>query len=138
MEECQMTTERPPALDPQLVQDFVRKAHGDLEGVKALLEQEPRLANACWDWGGGDWETGLGGAAHMGNRPIAEYLLARGARIDIFAAAMLGQLDVMQALIAANSGIQHHPGPHGIPLARHAAQGGEAAVAVLEYLRGLE
>ncbi|MFN8539937.1 MAG: hypothetical protein U0232_20955 [Thermomicrobiales bacterium] len=133
-----MSGERPPAIDPQLVQDFVRKAHGDLEGTKALLEQEPRLVNACWDWGSGDWETGLGGAAHLGNRPIAEYLIERGARVDIFAAAMLGQLAVVKALVAANPGIHRHPGPHGIPLARHAERGGEAAAAVLEYLRGLE
>ena len=133
-----MASERPPAIDAQLVQDFVRKGHGDLEGVKALLEQEPRLANAYWDWGGGDWESALGGAAHLGNRPIAEYLIERGARMDIFAAAMLGQLDVVKALVAANPGIHRHPGPHGIPLLRHAERGGEQAAAVLEFLRGLD
>ena len=44
--------------------------------------------NASWDWGGGDWETGLGAAAHMGRRDIAELLLGRGARLDLFAAAI--------------------------------------------------
>ncbi len=43
-----------------MVQEFVGNAHGDLNRVQELLQQEPALVNACWDWGGGDWETGLG------------------------------------------------------------------------------
>ena len=57
--------------------------------------------NAAWDWGGGDWETGLGAAAHVGRRDIALFLLDHGARLDVFAAAMLGYLDVVQAAVAA-------------------------------------
>jgi hypothetical protein len=77
-------------IDSALVEEFVGKAHGDLARVKELLTQEPRLVNAAWDWGNGDWETALGAAAHMGRRDIAETLFAHGARLDIFAAAMLG------------------------------------------------
>ena len=44
------------ALKPEMVQEFVAKAHGDLNRVQVLLAQEPALANAAWDWGGGDWE----------------------------------------------------------------------------------
>ena len=40
-------------------QDFVRKAHADLNGTKALLAEQPSLLNATWDWGGGDFETGI-------------------------------------------------------------------------------
>ena len=72
-----MTDERPPQLDPELVQSFVSKAHGDLDAVRDLLAREPELVNAAWDWGGGDWETGLGAAAHMGEREIALFLLER-------------------------------------------------------------
>jgi hypothetical protein len=43
-----------------------------------MLESEPRLLRATWDWGGGDFETALGGAAHMGRRDIAAWLLERG------------------------------------------------------------
>src|SRR5204862_5719774 len=63
---------RKPQLGKTLVQDCVIYPHSDLEMVKKLLEKEPALLNATQDWGGGDWETGLGGASHMGNRAIAE------------------------------------------------------------------
>ena len=66
----------------------------------ALLAEEPRLVNAAWDWGGGDWETGLGAAAHMGRRQIALFLLEHGARLDLFAAAMLGYFDIVSAVLA--------------------------------------
>ena len=98
--------ERPPQLDPALVNEFVSKAHGDLDEVKRLHAQEPALVRAAWDWGGGDFETGLGAAAHMGNRPIALFLLDNGAALDLFPAAM------------------------------HAQQGGEQAQAVVELLEG--
>jgi hypothetical protein len=90
--------EKKPALDPKLVEEFVLKAHSDAKRVRELLEQEPALVNACWDWGGGDWETALGAAAHMGRKEIALYLLARGARIDLYAAAMLGRLEIVRAI----------------------------------------
>jgi len=118
----------------ELVQEFVRNAHGDLERVKELLTEEPALVNAAWDWGGGDWETGLGGAAHMGRRDIALYLLEHGARMDVFAAAMLGKLEVVKAVLSAFPEARDIPGPHGIPLLAHAQAGGEEANAVMEYL----
>jgi hypothetical protein len=126
--------ERPPALEPELVQDFVAKAHGDLDAVREMLESEPALLNAAWDWGAGDWETGLGAAAHMGRRDIALFLLERGARADIFAAAMLGETEVVRAMLTAWPDLRDAPGPHGIPLLAHAKAGGEQARAVVELL----
>lgn len=129
--------ERPPAIAAELVNEFVRKAHSDVNRVKELLAQESKLVNACWDWGGGDFESALGAAAHTGRREIAEFLLDNGARMDIFAAAMLGHLDVVKAAIAAYPQVRHTPGPHGIPLLAHAKMGGEKALPVLEYLQSL-
>jgi hypothetical protein len=129
-----MTDERPAVLDAALVREVVAVAHGDLARVQALLEQEPRLVNASWDWGGGDWETPLGAAAHMGRRDIAEYLLEHGARLDLFAAAMLGKLEVVRSAIEAFPAALHTPGPHGIPLLAHAKVGGPDAGAALAYL----
>jgi hypothetical protein len=131
---AQSVPKRPDPLAPDLVQEFVRKAHADLPGTKALLSEQPTLLNATWDWGGGDFETGLGGAGHMGNREIAEFLIGQGGRLDIFVAAMLGRLDIVRALLAAWPGLIDSKGPHGIPLLRHARAGGEAAKPVEEYL----
>jgi len=126
-----------PALPAELVRDFVANAHGDLEKVRRLLQQEPALINAAWDWGGGDWETGLGAAAHMGRKDIARYLLDRGARIDLFAAAMLGELEIVRAALTAYPAMLDTRGPHGIPLLAHAQAGGAEAAAVVDYLLSL-
>jgi hypothetical protein len=127
-------TEAPPPLDSDLVREFAANAHGDLDAVRTALADHPTLANAAWDWGGGDWETGLGAAAHMGRRDIAELLLSHGARIDLFAAAMLGEVEIVRAILAAQPELHDARGPHGIPLRTHAEAGGEQARAVLELL----
>lgn len=129
--------DRGPALAPDLVKAFVGAAHGDLEKTKALLETTPSLINATWDWGGGDFETALGGASHMGRREIAEFLLERGARLDLFAAAMLGKLEVVKAALTAFPGAHLVPGPHKIPLIAHARKGGPAASEVVAFLEGI-
>ena len=118
------------------VQEFVGNAHGDLEAVRTALEIDSTLANAAWDWGDGDWETGLGAAAHMGRHDIAELLLAHGARLDLFVAAMLGDLEIVRAMLAAHPELRNAKGPHGIPLLAHAEAGGEQARAVLDFLGG--
>jgi len=122
----------------ETVEEFVRVAHGNLDRVKEMLEKQPALINATWDWGGGDWETGLGGASHMGRRDIALYLLGHNARMDFFAAAMLGKLEIVKAAVAAFSSIPKVPGPHGIPLIVHARKGGGKATEVLDFLERLE
>ena len=124
----------PPPLPAELVQEFVIVSHGQYERVVALLAQEPGLINVAWDWGGGDYETGLGAAAHMGHRQIALYLLAHGARFDLYAAAMLGQLELVRVILGAHPEMRNTPGAHGIPLLVHAQMGGEEAKGVLEYL----
>jgi hypothetical protein len=128
---------RPDPLVASLVQDFVRKAHTDLTATKALLAEQPSLLNATWDWGGGDFETGLGGAGHMGNREIAEYLIGQGARLDIFVAAMLGRTEIVRAMLTTWPTLISSKGPHGISLMRHAKAGKEGSAAVAEYLASL-
>jgi hypothetical protein len=125
-------------IGPELVKEFVSVAHGSLPAVQTMLEAEPALLNAVWDWGGGDFESALGAAGHTGQREIAEYLLARGARTDLFVAAMLGQLEVVRAILTAHPEAARSLGPHGIPLKTHAQAGGERARAVLEYLETLD
>ena len=127
-----------PQLNRQLVQDFVIYAHSDLEMTRKLLDKQPALVNAFMDWGGGDWESGLGGASHMGEREIVALLLDRGARIDIFCAAMLGQLEAVKALLSIQPRLIDSKGPHGFSLHFHAQVGGKDSEPVLDYLQTLK
>lgn len=124
-------------LDNNLVRAFVGAAHGDLETVQKLLNQEPNLLHAAMNWGGGDWETALGAASHVGRRDIAQWLLSKGARLDLFAAAMLGELEFVEAVLKKYPHMAHATGPHQIPLLQHALMGGEQASVVADYIRSL-
>lgn len=126
-----------PSHPPSLTQEIVGASHGNVARVKELLADRPALARAAWDWGYGDWETAIGAAAHVGNREIAELLLANGAHPTIFSAAMLGQLEVVKAFVTARPGGQKTQGPHGISLLSHAKAGGPPAAAVVSYLESL-
>lgn len=130
----QAVDRRGPALAPELVKEFVVAAHAKLERTQQMLDSEPGLLNATWDWGGGDFETALGGASHMGARDIALYLLSKGARMDLFAAAMLGKFDIVRAACEAFPDAHKALGPHKIPLIQHARKGGAEAAAVVKYL----
>ena len=130
--------EKKAAIAAELVNDFVAQAHGDSQRVRTLLEQEPGLIHAAWDWGGGDWETALGAAAHMGRRDIALYLLEKGARMDLFTAAMLGELAIVRTVLTVFPQMHQQRGPHGISLLSHARQGGKEAEAVVVFLESLD
>lgn len=124
-----------PQINRELAADFVIYAHSDFAMTKKLLEREPGLLNAALDWGGGDWETALGGAAHMGERETVEYLLSQGARADLFCAAMLGQLEIVRGWLTTQPKLIDAKGPHGFSLHFHAQVGGDEAAAVLAYLQ---
>ena len=57
--------------------------------------------------------------------------------MDIFAAAMLGELEIVKTILSAFPHLKDSGGAHGIPLIVHAKQGGEQAKAVLDYLETL-
>lgn len=122
---------RPPRLDLDMVASFVGLAHKDqnLDKVAELVAKERKLVYASWDWGGGDWETGLGGASHVGSRRMARFLLEKGARIDSYCAAMLGDYEVISALVAADPTVVNARGPHGYSLLYHASISGEVKMA---------
>jgi hypothetical protein len=133
---------KPPALALDVVKEFVIAAHGNLEKTQTMLKAEPGLVNATWDWGGGDFEQAIGGAGHMGRKDIALFLIASGARMDIFVAAMLGDLELVQSFLKAHPDHKNAKGPHGISLIRHAEMGLQNGVkeadAVLRFLKSLE
>src|SRR4029079_10122965 len=108
-----------PAHEPDAVREVVSVSHGNFARVKELVSGRPALARVSWDWGFGDWETPIDAASHVGNRAIAEFLIASGARPTIYTAAMMGQLTIVKQWIDAVPGVQRHPGPHGITLLAH-------------------
>jgi hypothetical protein len=126
-----------PTQPPELAREMVTVSHYDLHHVKELVEARPSLARAAWDWGFGDWETALGAASHMGNRPIAEYLISKGARPSLFSSAMLGHLEVIRAFVSAQAGVQRIRGPHSISLLAHAKAGGQTSRPVFDFLQSL-
>jgi len=131
-----------PSHDPATVRELVAVSHVNLSRVRELVEASPALAKASWDWGFGDWESGLGAASHMGRRDIAELLISRGARPNVFTLAMMDKVDAVRAYVEAIPGLQRIPGPHGITLLRHAKIGysrnkGENTGRVVEYLESL-
>ncbi len=133
----QMFPENKPQFDRNLVKKFVIAAHANLPVVMEMLTEHPTLINATWDWGNGDFERALEGAGHMGRADIAEYLLANGARMNLFCAAMLGHLELVKATLDAHPNLKDSKGPHGLTLKHHAKAGKERSKAVLDYIEKL-
>lgn len=128
---------KPPSLPSDLVKEFVIKAHGDLKRTQEMLAEQPGLLNASWDWGGGDFEMGIEGAGHVGNKDIAKFLISKGARMTIFVATMLGRLEIVKPILTAFPEMVQSKGPHGLTFLHHAKKGGDEALPVLEYLQSL-
>src|SRR4029453_16914807 len=103
-----------PQQESDLVREIVTVAHGNLARVKELVTARPALARAQWDGGYGDWESPIDAASHVGNRPIAELLIATGARPTVFTAVMMGQLAVVKGFVEAAPGIQRTRGGPGL------------------------
>ena len=125
-------------INREMATDFILFAHSDLDKTKMLLDREPGLLNATMDWGNGDWETALGGASHMGRKDIAKMLIARGARLDIFAATMLGMTATVKEMLKFQPTLIDIKGPHGFDLHWHAQCGQEDAKDVLEFLQSIK
>jgi hypothetical protein len=132
-----MQPAKPAQLAPELVKEFVRVGHNNLPEVQRMLKEQPGLLNAAWDVGGGDFETALEGAGHVGDRVIAEYLIGQGARANIFVLTMLGRTTEVKALLSAFPNLLRSKGPHGLTLLHHATRGGEPAKELAEHVRAL-
>ena len=72
---AQTQPEKPAPLKIDLVKEFVGVSHGNFDRVKEMLENEPLYLHCSYDWGGGDFESGIEAAGHVGNKDIAAYLL---------------------------------------------------------------
>src|SRR3990170_258799 len=83
-------------LTEDLIEAFIVAAHGNLPRVREMLILRPGLLNARHYWSKTDSETPIQAAAQTGSVPVVEYLLERGAPLDICTAAMLGRKDDVQ------------------------------------------
>lgn len=129
--------EKPAPLNLETVKEFVGASHGKFDRVKEMLEENHLLLHASYDWGGGDFESGIEAAGHVGNKEIANYLLSKGARYNVYLASMLGHLDIVKQVLTFNPGLLNSKGPHGFTMLHHANKGGESALAVADYLKSL-
>ena len=123
-------------LTAEQIQDFIVAAHGNLPRVREMLILHPGLLNVRHYWNETDSETAIQAAAQTGSVPVVEYLLERGAPLEITTAAMLGRRDEVQRMLDQDPGLINARGAHGIPLMPHAALGGNVELAKMLYDRG--
>ena len=112
-----------PNFSLEQIKEFVFAAHKSLEETQAIIDKHPLLLNCTNQAKKGDFETALGGASHMGRKDIADMLVGRGARMDIFSMCFLGFTDMVKILIKAHPQLLKAPGPHGFTLLHHAQVG---------------
>ena len=129
--------EKPAPISLEIVKEFVGVSHGKFDRCKEMLENNHLLLHVSFDWGGGDYESGIEAAGHVGNKEIANYLLSKGARYNIYLASMLGHLDTVKQVLTFNPGLLNSKGPHGFTMLHHAQRGGEEAKPVVAYLESL-
>jgi ankyrin repeat protein len=122
------------AVSQAIVDECVGNAHGNLTTVIELVDQHPEVVNARASWN----ETPIEAATQMGNRPIIEFLIERGAPVDFFTACVLGQTDRVRTELATDPGRAGVRGIHDLPSLYFAAIGGNLEVAELVLAAGAD
>ncbi len=117
------TNKDPKPISKKLAKEFVVAGHKNLPLVKEMLEEFPNLIYASYDWGASDFEEAIEGAAHLGNKDIANYLISKGARVNLFTHTMLGKTELVKATIETYPELLFAKGAHGFTLLHHAKMG---------------
>jgi hypothetical protein len=128
-------SQEPAPFPTDLVKEFVIAGHGDFPKVKSMLVEHPNLIYSKFDWGNGDFEAAIEGAGHVGNKDIANYLLAAGSRVTIYVLAMLGRGDLVKPILTAYPDLITAKGPHGFTLLHHAKVGGAESQDLYAWLQ---
>ena len=102
---AQTQQDKPAPLKPEIVKEFVGVSHGKFDRCKEMLENDILLLHSSHDLGGGDFESGIEAAGHVGNKEIANYLLSKGARYNIFLASMFDHIEVVKQVLTFNHGL---------------------------------
>ena len=132
------STSQTQQVDPykiEIVKEFVIAGHGKIEEVRQMLSEYPNLLYCRYDWGNGDFEEAIEGAGHVGNQEIAKYLIDQGARPNIYVLTMLGETEIVKAILVKYPVLLNGKGPHGFTLLHHAMKGGESSKELLEYFK---
>jgi hypothetical protein len=111
--------------EQSIVEELVGNAHGNLARVRELLDVHPAVLNVRAPWN----ETAIEAATQMGDKPIIELLIGRGAPVDFFTACVLGRLDDVNAELEADPSRANARGVHDLPALYFAATGGDLEVA---------
>ena len=118
-----MFTQTDTTFDLEQIKELVFAAHNDFDKTKTILDKNPLLLNCANQPQKGDFETSMGAAAHMGRTDIADLLVQKGARLDIFSLTFLGHVDFVKQFISLSPQYLKAPGPHGFSLLHHARMG---------------
>ena len=124
--------------DTDEINEFVLAAHNNAEKTRIMVDKNPLILNCASQVARGDFETAIGGASHMGRRDIADVLVDRGARLDIFNLTFLGYTEVVKKLIEVSPHYLNAYGPHGFTLLHHAKVGKHQAFADWLQQKGLK
>jgi len=114
-----------PEVEAAVVEELVGNAHGNLARVRELLDKHPKALKMRAPWN----ETAVEAATQMGNLPILELLIERGAPVDFFTACVLGRVAQVDAELAADGGRATARGVHDLPALYFAAIGGNLTIA---------
>jgi ankyrin repeat protein len=84
--------------------EFMQAAKdGDVETLKRLAAEDPAVLVSSWSSG----ETPLMAALYRKHDAAVEWLAASGVQLDIFAAAALGRVDLLDSLVGSGNPVIH-------------------------------
>src|SRR5689334_6582402 len=99
-------------LSQDLINEFVIAAHGDEVKVREMLAEHPDLLQTSAIW----TETAVEAASQMGHTSLINFLIEKGAPVDICTAAVLGRHDKVRQFLAQDPANAQATGAHGIPV----------------------
>lgn len=129
-----VTQNEPSPLKTSLVKEFVVAGHKDLSKVQQMLVDYPNLIYSRYDWGNGDFEEAIEGAGHLGNKEIANYLISKGARVNMFVLTMLEETELVKPTLEVYPNLLFAKGAHGFTLLHHAKAGGSENDDFIKYV----
>lgn len=91
---------------------LVGMSHGNLEGVKAAIDEDRRMAHSIATTS----EIAVEAGAHMGNRKMVELLLSLGAPYSLPTAVMMGDYATVKRLLKEDPNRIHERGAHDFAL----------------------